>query len=295
MKVSVIIPTYNREAFLKRAIKSVLGQTFQDFELIIVDDGSTDKTKELVDSFDNDKIKYIYQENSGGAARPKNTGIKIAQGEYIAILDSDDEWLPRKLEKQLKFFENYPEISVIGCNFLINGRKEYKIPKYKNVFKRMLATDDIGPGSIMVYKKEVFDKVGLFDENLKSSQDKEMRIRLAREYKFGFVREPLVNYHIGHDNISSLGLSIEKREKDWQYIFEKYKKYYQEDRRLYSDKLRYDGTRYMLLGLAAKARKSFLLSIRKNSFNIKSYFYLVLSLFGLSFYNKLAKIKLWLK
>lgn len=293
MKVSVIIPTYNRADFLKRAIESVLNQTFQDFELIIVDDGSFDKTKEVVDSFNSDKIKYIYQENSGGAAKPKNTGIRMAQGEYIAILDSDDQWLREKLEKQMIFFKKHSEIKVVGCNFLINGRKEYRIPKYRDLLKRILIADDMGPGSIMIYKREVFNKLGLFDENLKSGQDKEMRIRLAQEYKFGFVREPLVNYYTGHDNISSLGLSIEEREKDWQYIFNKYKKYY--NNKLYSDKLRYDGTRYMLLGLSAKARKSFLLSIQKDPLNTKSYFYLVLSLFGVSFYNKLAKIKLWLK
>ena len=295
MKVSVIIPTYNRDAVLKRAIKSVLSQTFQDFELIIVDDGSIDETKEVINSFRSSKIKYFYQKNSGGAAGPKNTGIKIAQGKYIAILDSDDEWLPEKLEKQIEFFEKNPEISVLACNFLINGKKEYKIPRYKNLFKRMLVTDDMGPGSIMIYQREVFDKVGLFDENLKSGQDKEMRIRLAREYKFGFVDECLVNYHLGHNNISSLGLSIKKREKDWDYIFNKYKKYYQEDKKLYSDKLRYDGTRYMLLGLVGKARKSFSSSIKKNSLNIKSYLYLILSLFGISFYGKLTKIKLWLR
>jgi len=291
MKISVVIPTYNRERFLKRAIESVLNQTFQDFELIIVDDGSTDKTKEVVDSFQSNKIKYIYQKNSGGAAFPKNTGIKIAQGEYIAILDSDDEWLPEKLEKQIGFFEKHSEISVVGCNFLINGQKEYKVPKYKNVFKQMLITDNMGPGSIMIYRREVFNKVGLFDENLKSGQDKEMRIRLAQEYKFGFIDKPLVNYYIGHNNISSSGLSIEKRERDWQYIFEKYRKYYQADKKLYSDKLRYDGTRYMLLGFSAKAKESFCASIKKNPLNIKAYLYLLSSFFGFYYYYKLTKIK----
>ena len=103
--VSVIIPTYNRAKLLKRAIESVLNQTFQDFELIVVDDGSTDDTKEIVKSFNNQKIIYIYQENFGGAALPKNVGIKMAQGKYIAILDSDDEWLPEKLQKQVTLFE----------------------------------------------------------------------------------------------------------------------------------------------------------------------------------------------
>jgi len=287
MKVSVVIPTYNRAEFLKRAIESVFKQTFQDFELIIVDDGSTDKTKEVVNSFWSDKIKYIYQENSGGAARPKNTGIKVATGEYIAILDDDDEWLPEKLEKQVRFLDEHPEIDIVGCNYLINGKKEYRIPEYKDVLKRILETDDMGTGSIMVYRRKVFDNVGLFDENLRSSQDKEMRIRLAQEHRFGFVREPLAIYYTGHDNISSLGLSTEEREKDWEYLYNKYKKYYDKDRVLYKKKLRYDGTRYMLLGEMAKARKCF--------WSSKNYFLFFISLFGVSFYKRLAKTKLWIK
>lgn len=283
MKITVIIPTYNRAKLLKRAIESVFNQTFKDFELIVVDDGSTDNTKEVVSEYK--EVKYVYQENSGGAARPKNTGIKMAQGEYVAILDSDDEWLPTKLEKQVKFLEEHPEIDVVGCNILINGKTKYRIPKYQNLFERMLVTDDMGTGSAIVYRKEVFNKVGLFDENLKSGQDKEMRIRLAQECKFGFVDEYLVNYYLGHDNISSSGLDIEKRERDWEYIFSKYKKYYTD--KLLNEKLRYDGTRYMLLGIPRKARNCF--------WESKTYFYFFVSLFGVSFYRMLAKIKLWLK
>jgi glycosyltransferase involved in cell wall biosynthesis len=295
--VSVIIPTYNREALLKRAIESVLNQSYQNFELIIVDDGSKDNTEKLVEEFGikDERVKYVFQENSGGAAKPKNTGIKVATGEYIAILDDDDEWFLSKLEKQVQYLDEHLDIDIVGCNYLINGKKEYRIPFYKNIFKRMLVTDDLGPGSTMIYRKELFGKVGLFDENLKTGQDREMRIRLAKDYKFGFVKEALVNYYSGHDNISFSGLSIEKREKDWAHIFNKYRKYYDDDSKVYSDKLRYDGTRYMSLGLADKARKCFLLSIQKNPLNMKSFLYLFLSLFGPSFYNKLIKIKLWLK
>ena len=281
MKVSVIITTYNRSKLLKRAIESVLSQTFKDFEMIVVDNGSTDNTKEIAKDYN---VKYIFQENSGGAAKPKNTGIKVAQGKYIATLDDDDEWLPTKLEKQIELLEN-SDFDVVGCNILINGKIKYKIPKYKNLFERMLVTDDMGTGSAIVYKKKVFDEAGLFDENLKSGQDKEMRIRLARDYKFGFVDEYLINYYTGHDNISNVGLDISKREKDWEYIYNKYKRYY--NKKLYRQKLRYDGTRYMMLGLPGKARKCFLRS--------GNYFLFFLSLSGTSFYKLLAKIKLWLR
>src|SRR3989344_2456358 len=105
--ISIIIPTYNRAKLLRRAIESVLKQTFQDFELLVVDDGSTDNTNEVVMEYasKDKRVFYISQENSGGASRPKNTGIKTARGEYIAILDSDDEWMQNKLEVQLRHFE----------------------------------------------------------------------------------------------------------------------------------------------------------------------------------------------
>ena len=293
IKVSVIIPTYNRANLLKRAIRSVLAQTYRNFELIVVDDGSTDNTKQICSNIRFEHIKCVREEsNFGGAARPKNTGIKISQGEYIAILDDDDQWLPKKLEEQIKFLEKYPDVAIVGCNFLINEKKEYKIPHYKNVFKRMLVTDDMGPGSTMMYKREVFDKVGLFDENLKSGQDKEMRIRLSLKFKFGFIRKPLVIYYIGHDSLSSK-LNISRMEKDWEYIYNKYKKYYTKS--LYGNKLRYDGTRYMMLGFPKKARKSFIYSIKNNPLNIKSYLYFFISLFKKRFYQGLTKIKLWLK
>ena len=103
-KVSVIIPTYNRQKLLPKAIKSVLNQTFKNFELIIVDDGLTDNTKEIIKEFQkrDPRIKYIWQENFGAPAGPKNTGIKNSKGEYIAFLDDDDEWLPEKLERVIE-------------------------------------------------------------------------------------------------------------------------------------------------------------------------------------------------
>ena len=106
MKVSVIIPTYNRSSVLSRAIDSVLRQSFKDFELIVVDDGSTDNTKELIEKY-SDQITYIYQDNKGVSAA-RNKGLEHAKGEWIAFLDSDDEWKKKKLEKQIAFIEINP-------------------------------------------------------------------------------------------------------------------------------------------------------------------------------------------
>jgi glycosyltransferase involved in cell wall biosynthesis len=152
-KISVIVPTYNRSELLPRAINSILNQTFKDFELIIVDDGSTDNTKKIIEKYsENDsRIKYIYQENSGGPPRPKNTGIKIAKGNYIAFLDSDDEWLPSKLEEQIKkYIENDKNhnIGLVGCGAIIINKatkeKEYFTPprfllkKLQKYYKKQL-------------------------------------------------------------------------------------------------------------------------------------------------------------
>lgn len=303
VKISVVISTYNRADVLPRAIESVLKQTFSDFELIIIDDGSTDRTREIVENFErkDNRVRYIYQENSGGPSSPKNTGIKNAQGEYIAILDSDDEWMPEKLAKQMALFNENPNLGFVSCNsIVVDGirKKEwvYKIPRYKKseIFENIMARDYMGSGSGMVYKKSVFSNVGFFDENLKSSQDKEMRMRLAQEYEFDFIDESLFKYYVHKENRSKV-LGIEGKEKDHEYIFEKYRKYYEGHPKIYSNKLRYDGTRYVLAGDTKKARRSFYKSVGLNIFNCRSYLYLFLSFFGIGIYYGLNRFKAKIK
>jgi len=129
-KVSIIIPTYNQSQYLEEAMESVLNQTYQNIEIIIVDDGSTDNTSEVVKSFDN-KIIYIPQKNKG-ASSARNAGIKKAQGQYVAFLDSDDMWIKNKLEKQIKFIQNNPEIGLLGtgCYQMVDINKMI----YKKIF-----------------------------------------------------------------------------------------------------------------------------------------------------------------
>lgn len=302
-KVSVIIPTYNRADLLPRTIESVLNQTFKNFELIIVDDGSTDNTEEVVKEFQerDERVRYIWQENSGGAAKPKNNGIKNSRGDYIAILDSDDEWLPDKLVKQLELFESssHPELGFVDCNALMVDEKsgkhwEYRIPPYKNVLKEILARDYMGSGSGIMYKKSVFDTIGLFDENLKRGQDWEIRIRIAQKYGFDCVDEPLYKYYVHSENLSST-LRKGEKVKDLEYVFNKYKKYYEQNYKICSTKLRYTGTTYVLTGQIKKARQSFLKSIKTNPLNLKSYACLGFSLFGSEVYYGLTQLKMRLR
>jgi glycosyltransferase involved in cell wall biosynthesis len=297
-KVSVIIPIYNRADLLPRAMSSVLNQTFQDFELIIVDDGSTDNTKQVVEEFQkkDKRIKYIWQENSGGPAKPRNIGIKDSQGEYIAFLDSDDDWLPEKLEKQLEIFEKNRQTNLgfVGCNALIvkeDKIQEYKTPKYKNILPKILEGCFIWSCSSVIIKKLVLDKVGFFDENLKIGDDWDMWIRIIiNGYSFDFVDEPLFKYYIHSGNISALK-NIKKIAVDYNFLLEKYKKYYEQNPKIYSNRLRYTGASYILAKDLKKGREYFKKSIKINPLNFKSYSRFLFSLLGSNFYYKLIQIK----
>jgi len=184
--VSVIIPTYNRAHVLARAIQSVLNQTYQDFEIIVVDDGSTDNTEEVIKSFNDPRIRYIRHEENKGAAAARNTGIKAAKGEFIAFQDSDDEWLPKKLEKQMEAFDNAsPKVGVVYTGFWsIEGNvKRYSLNK-EIVHKE---------GDIHCFKK-----AGMFDERLHRLIDWELWIRVSKYFDFKFIDEPLgIAYFVG--------------------------------------------------------------------------------------------------
>ena len=211
--VSVIIPTYNRAHLIKRAIQSVLNQTYQDFEVIIVDDASTDNTEEVVKSFNDPRIRYIRHEKNKGAAAARNTGIKTARGKYIAFQDSDDEWLPEKLEKQMKVFENAPaKVGVVYTDMwriMRNKRKCYFsspmiTPEDGIIYKQALDYKVMNIGiQTAVIKREVFEKVGMFDEKFPRFIDLEFFIRASKHYYFYHLGEPLVNYFDAGKGISA--------------------------------------------------------------------------------------------
>lgn len=169
--VSVIIPTYNRAHLVARAIQSVLNQTYQDFEIIIVDDASTDNTEEVVKSFNDKRVGYMQlNENSGTSAVPRNTAIKTARGKYIAFQDSDDEWLPEKLKKQVKVFKNVlAEVGIVYTDMRRiskDGKKEYFhspriVPEDGIIYEEALdyRVACIGAATAVI-GKECFDRLG---------------------------------------------------------------------------------------------------------------------------------------
>jgi glycosyltransferase involved in cell wall biosynthesis len=209
--VSVVLPTHNRERELSRAIRSVLEQSHSQFELIVVDDGSTDGTAAVVEGFDDQRIRYIKHTRRSGAAAARNSGIRAAGHEYIAFQDSDDEWLPGKLARQVELLEGATdEIGAVYCGYIRIGpgqREEY-FPrphireKEGDIRRTVLKESFIGTPTLLV-RRGCLDRVGMFDERLPRFQDWELVIRLAAEFRIAYIPEPLVRAHWAAENISA--------------------------------------------------------------------------------------------
>ena len=211
--VSVVIPTYNRAGYLREAIESVRAQTFGDWELLIVDDASTDGTRELVESYaqQSPHIRYLWQDNRERAAA-RNAGIRAAQGQYVALLDSDDVWLPQHLERCLEEFRGCPEAGVVysGSYFVdadgrIVGRQRLRRPQ-GTLAEQMVATYNSGGcnASSCVAQRYVFSRVGVFNEDplLSGSEDWELWVRLAAQAIFRTTRVHTVHVRL-HRGMSS--------------------------------------------------------------------------------------------
>ena len=213
MKISVIIPTYNRKKTLARAIQSVINQSFSPFEILIIDDGSNDGTEEWVkENFQN--IKYIYQ-NNHGVSSARNIGIENAYGDWVAFLDSDDEWLPNKLYEQVKAIESNPEMKFFHTNeiWIRNGVRVNQMKKHKKyggyIFEKCLDICRVSPSSVLI-QKEVFDNIGVFDESLRVCEDYDLWLRITSKYPVVFLDVPLIYKYGGHaDQLSKVNDGIE--------------------------------------------------------------------------------------
>jgi glycosyltransferase involved in cell wall biosynthesis len=203
-----------------RTIRSVLNQTYQDFELIVVDDSSTDDTEGVVNSFNNENITYIRHQVNKRAAAARNTGIKVAKGEYIAFIDSDDECLPERLEKQVKVFQM--ESSTVGIVYANHyridkeGGKHYFsaptiMPENGLAWRKALDYPQIGIGTAMV-RKTCFDTVGLFDERIPYFEEIEFYIRAGKYFYFYHINEPLTNCYEGEESFrGNIAALVESR------------------------------------------------------------------------------------
>lgn len=225
---SIVIPLYNKENFISKTIQSVLAQKFSDFEIIVVDDGSTDTGAERVKSMNDDRIKLFHQKNRG-VSETRNRGINLAQGKYIALLDADDYWYPHHLPELKKLIESYPEAGLF-CNsyemVLENTmvqKAEYKLENYKT----QLITDYFKASSINAiawtsavgFSKKAFREIGDFDKKIRSGQDVDFFIRAALKVKIAFQPVVTVRYNKTTEN----NLAKSAFNKDRIYMLSKYR------------------------------------------------------------------------
>lgn len=223
--VSVIIPTFNRAHIISRSVDSVLAQTFTDYEIIVVDDGSTDSTGEFLKNHYRDRIQYIAQSANRGLATARNRGIEESRGTYIAILDDDDLWLPEKLALQVELLQNNPKVALAYCGTVkVNCRgellEEVKPETRGHIFKEMLNQNCLkGPASVAMFPSAVLNSSGMFDTRLSSCADWDLWVRIARCGQVDFVDRPLVKYVIHESNMHG---NISGMARDTFAILDKY-------------------------------------------------------------------------
>jgi glycosyltransferase involved in cell wall biosynthesis len=211
--VSVIIPTYNRGWILGEAVDSVLAQEFEGFELIVVDDGSTDNTRDILETYANELI--ILSQNNRGVSAARNRGIAAAGAPLIAFLDSDDLWQPQKLSRQVAFFNTNPEALICQTEEIwirnwvrVNPKKRHH--KFSGmIFEPSLALCLVSPSAVMIRKK-LFDIVGLFDENLPACEDYDLWLRVSCRYPVHLLDDPLIIKRGGHEDQLSKAVGLDK-------------------------------------------------------------------------------------
>ncbi|MBW2591027.1 MAG: glycosyltransferase [Deltaproteobacteria bacterium] len=211
--VSVIIPTYNRGWILKEAIDSVLSQDFDDFELIVVDDGSTDNTQDILDGYARDII--VLRQGNRGVSAARNAGIASASGLFIAFLDSDDLWLPGKLSRQVDYFNSNPNALICQTEelWIRNGKRVNPKNRHKKfsgmIFKQSLPLCIVSPSAVML-KKSLLDKTGVFDESLPACEDYDLWLRISCKYPVLLIDTPLIIKRGGHEDQLSKTPKLDK-------------------------------------------------------------------------------------
>lgn len=297
--ISVIIPTYNRGHLIGRAIQSVLEQSFQNFEIIVVDDCSEDNTEKIVKTFQDldSRIRFTQHERNKGEAAARNTGIKMSRSPYITFQDSDDESLQDRLQKELEQFRKhsgllgivYSDMWRVNANLISYCKSPHIIPENGIIYRTALdyGVFAIGIGTAMI-KKEVFVDVGLFDETFPAFPDFEFFIRASKQYYFCHIPEPLIKYHATLDSISSDMSNLITAKK---MILEKYYDDIYLENKLFANHLFSIGNSLCRNGDVKEGRKFITRAIEKNPLDIRFYPAFIFSFLGHRSYSSLISLK----
>jgi len=284
-KVSVIIPTYQYAHFVGQAVESVLAQTYKNYEIILVDDGSTDNTSEVLSNF-GDQISVIYHRENRGLSAARNAGIRVSKGKYVAFLDADDVWMPNKLRLQVKLLDQNSDVGLVFSDMTYFGKRcgskkrafQEVSPSSGKVFKDLFVKDFI-PMPTVIVRKICFEKVGLFDESLTSCEDHDMWVRIAKFFKVDYVDAPLAKYRLHERNMSK------KREKMLIQFIRVQEKTLKSNPYLLSEVgstilnrcYKNLGKFYLGIGERKKARRHFLRYVKLYPYNLSTCFFLLLT------------------
>ncbi len=273
MMISVVIPTHNRCDLLPRAIRSVQEQTIKDLEIIVVSDGSTDGTDYLMDSLkkEDSRINYIAYHPGHNGNFARNTGIKAAKGEYIAFLDDDDEWLPTKLDEQLKIMNSDDNIGLVYTGtHVIYADEGVDYPSISNISGdlsvKILWANCVGSTTTVMVRKSILEVVGLFDEKLPALQDYDLWIRICQVATVGVVPKELVDYY-NYSNSGQVSSNTKKYEEAFAYLNNKYTNLYnrfsKREKKLHQSDIKIAlGERNIRNGKSKEARQLFVESMR---------------------------------
>ena len=295
-KASVIIPAYNSADYTVKTVESVLAQTYTDYELIVVDDGSTDHTREVLQEY-LDRIKYIYKDN-GGACSARNVGIEMAEGEYVACLDCDDLWLPEKLDHSVAVLEADSALGFMYTSTYTidaDGKTldEMRSPCNSRWAYKDLLYDNFVLAPTVVIRKSALMHVGLFDERIFIPADWELWLRLAREFPIGYVDLPLSKYRMASNYTLK---NVEQFVQESNYVVEKHFRIAGElstrDRARCKGRLLFVHFQlYRKAGNLKEARRCLKQALRQNPFNWTLYLCLIFSFLGSAARDTTARFK----
>jgi glycosyltransferase involved in cell wall biosynthesis len=299
--VSVIVPTHNRPYLLRRAIRSILSQTYNNLEIIVVDDCPSNPVGHVIKSISDSRIRYVLHSSNKGVCGARNTGIDESNGEYISFLDDDDEWKTNKIQKQVDLLKTSPEIGLVytGTRAVDDSNNTLSVNKPTiggDVTKQLLLGDFV-PFSTVLVDQNIVEKAGPLDEHLTNWEDWEWCIRLSLHTNFGFVKHPLVILHRGSHEMRSD--DFEKKQKTgYKRFVEKAMPHAQNYGQIFEKKAKAHinyrlGYSALSNGYYTDARRQLFTSIKIWPFSTKFYTYFILSILGGQGYKTAQSMKRW--